>query len=686
MIRLQAPIAAFLLLGVARVGSALAQDPAPPPSPTPSAAPVSPQEGARSCELIRNQWVYIRVLGDNSRNSYVSGPLEVRCDGGVRIQADSAVIYEASGYTQLFGNVMFEDPQKRLTSERANYFDNDRRLVALGDGRVVDKVRQSVITGDTVVYARARPPFRPDDLLNVRGNEPHAILFPPEPRSEPVDSAIPRVVDPASDSSTVADTVAAATPPDTATTDPAADSAGSAALGDAPADSSASPSAPVTPVEPDTVAGAPGGLRDPTRAPLPPAASARRTPYEIDADHFSIVADRQFLGDGNVVITRDSLEAFGDSLRYDQDLGDVVLTGNARIEEASFDLVGDEVRLTERPGGEQEVRAVGNAVLVADQVDLTAPEIRIFLDDGSLDHLVAVKEAAVDGEAITAPGERPRGLQPATAGPVPPSAAEPAVADSAADVTVPQPRALTEEFVLTGDSIEVIAPGEVLRTVTAVGAARGESTARDSLNSEATPDVARRDWLEGQTIIAYFVGVDSAGRREEPDSADSPARPDTSAVAPSVGAGESDAGVRLDRIVAQGSARSLYRMTPSDSAGVTEPGRLAIHYVSGDEIILTLRGRALDAMEVKGSARGFHLEPLALPAAPSPDSLAVDSLSAADSASTSDTASVADTAGAEPREPDTPRPRALAGTGRSPGPSATRDPRQAPWAGRRGRQ
>ena len=165
------------LLAVAAIVYGSGVNPVAAQAPIPASP--RPQEPS-GCELIKNQWLYIRTVADGSSISFVSGPLEVRCDGAVRIQADSAVIYEQSGYTQLFGNVLFEDPQKRLTSERANYFNRDRRLVAMGSARVVDKVRQSVFTGDTVIYARANPPFRPLDVLNVLGNSPHAVLFPPE--------------------------------------------------------------------------------------------------------------------------------------------------------------------------------------------------------------------------------------------------------------------------------------------------------------------------------------------------------------------------------------------------------------------------------------------------------------------------------------------------------------------------
>lgn len=601
----------------------------------------------QSCELIRNSWVYIREVGDNTRNSFVSGPLEVRCEGGIRIEADSAVIYEASGYTQLFGRVLFEDPNKRLTSDRANYFDNDRRLVALGNGRVVDKVRQSVITGDTVVYARARPPFRPDDIMNVRGNNPHAILFPPE-RSPPAPAEgeePPTEV--ASDSvlsEAVSDSVPGEAAPDSVPSEAAPVPTDSAAAGGRRSRGRG------------VVAGPESGEAAPTVARptvARPTGPRPNLPYHVDAEQFSIVADRDFRAFGNVVIRRDSLEAFSDSLRYDQELGDVVLTGNARIEESTFDLTGEEVRLGEEELGGQQVRAIGDAILVADQVDLTAPEIRIFLNDSQLELLVAVTPPPGDSEGS------PEATAPSTG--TPEEAEEPPAEDEPT-----QPRAVTTDFVLTGDSIEVVAPGEILETVTAVGAARGVSLARDSLNAEETPPVARHDWLEGRKITAYFVPVDSTGvaaRDSLSDAAsDSTAEavPDSASV-PSIPSEPDSAGTRretqVDRVVAEGGARSLYRMTPTDSAGVKEPGRLAIHFVTGDEITLTLKDGALTDMEVRGAARGYHLEPLATPPSPAADSLAVDT-AAVDTTGVTDAVAPTDTAEARPAARDTtPPPR-----------------------------
>jgi lipopolysaccharide export system protein LptA len=648
----------------------------------------------QDCELVRNQWVYIRVLSDGTSNSYVSGPMEVRCAGGIRIQADSAVIFEASGYTRLFDNVMFEDQEKRLNADRANYFDRAKRLVATGNGRIIDKIRNSVITGDTVIYIRANR-FQAEDILNVHGGDPHAILFPPErsetsaPENEADEIAVAE--------GPVADSLEAGGAPSDSVVSPAdrrgrvdpsvvSDSAGAAVGALEPvAPEGQADAAPDTMPGPDALASASdsvGGAQDAQLTEVspqtpPPARSDR--PYEVDATRFSIAGDRFFRAMGDVVIRRDSLEAVGDSLEFDQQIGDVMLLGNAGIEEDAYELTGAALSLGEDDAQTTEVRAIGEALLVSEQVDVSAHEIRIYLADGTLHRMVAVKEppdtsAADPREESAAPAAGPAGTE-----------------EEGEDVAAlpPRPRAIAEDFVLEGDSLEVVAPNEILEQVVAVGSARGESLSRDSLNTEDTPEVARRDWMEGRTIVAYFkpvsaaaaLALDSAAAAETPDSAPVPSlvdsaaaalaldstataeTPDSAPASPLVDSaaavlaldsaaapppldsaaavaallsaataraadsaatpGEPGGQYTVDRIVAQGSARSLYRMTPSDTTGAPAAGRLALHYVTGAEITIRMQDGEITSMEVSGQTRGYHLEPLAVPALP--DSLPPDS-------------------------------------------------------------
>jgi hypothetical protein len=138
--------------------------------------------------------------------------------------------------------------------------------------------------------------------------------------------------------------------------------------------------------------------------------------------------------------------------------------------------------------------------------------------------------------------------------------------------------------------------------------------ARDSLNQADTPALIRRDWIEGDTIIATFSEVADSLAPPEDSLGGEPADP----LPPSAGRVPPDADstgsrYRLDRLVAKASARSLYRIEPSDSTLMEEEARLAVHYVVGDQITILLSEGEVERMEVEGSTRGVHLEPVGRP-------------------------------------------------------------------------
>jgi hypothetical protein len=376
---------------------------------------------------------------------------------------------------------------------------------------------------------------------------------------------------------------------------------------------------------------------------------AERVPYEIDARRFVLEGNQYFRASGDVVVTRDSLTAVADSLEYDQDQGAIYLHENARVNTAQSDLSSETIRLAVPEDEIREARAVGKAVLEGEDLTLAAPIVTLFFTDGIMDRLVAVRDpvedsirAEMDDETL----ERHRQLQ----GEPPPS-----VRGMGLSYFPERPHAVAQDFALDGDSLEVLAPGEVLDEVWAMGTARGESAGRDSLNTEDTPELIQRDWLEGDTIVAYFGELsDSAATTEvtpdEPEPVDPPPEDDPD---PDLGRGAAEADsagakYRLERLVAKVEARSMYRMAPSDSTVAEEPGRFAVHYVTGEEITILLNeeGEA-EHMEVVGQTRGIHLEPLAQAAM-------ADSLAPPDTAAVEppDTASIPpDTTGVPP--PDT---------------------------------
>lgn len=377
---------------------------------------------------------------------------------------------------------------------------------------------------------------------------------------------------------TVADTVGATVQP------PLADSLAEAdSLGAVP-DSAAvmEPSVPAPPPEPDTV------------------------PFVVEAERLFLRGEGTFQAYGNVEITRDSLRAFSDSTRYDQMAGVILLQGSARVDGDGYDLTGRDIDLGVPEGSVRSVRAIRDAVLTGDRLRLTSPVIEVFLTDGAMDRLIAVP------------------LRPLPGGAAPLEESE-----------LARPVAVAEDFTLKADSIEVVAPAQVLDHITAVGNARGVSTARDSLNVEDLPEIARNDWLEGDTVVATFVRLEPT-EGEEADTA--------------------TARYQLDRLVANGTARSLYRMEPSDTSSRPGLDKPAVHYVTGAIIVIVLADGQVERMEVEGPTRGWHLEPV-VRAGPRDTLAAGDSIAADTSRAGADTGRVlpdtsrATQAGSKPSDP-----------------------------------
>lgn len=448
---------------------------------------------------------------------YVGTPHLV-CSDGVEIWADSAQAWVTDGFSDFIGDVRFVDPVRELESDEARYFTRLGRLQAEGNLVLRDIAQGSVIENGDLVYLR-QTDTRDEEQITVRtgidGIRPTALLY----------------MDAAQDTTDAPGQVAG---PRTALRD-----------------SSSISVAPVPPPEPDT------------------------TPYVVTGNEIFLQGNSYFRSVGDVEIVRDSIHAYGQVAEYDEVAGRILLEQDARVESASYDLVGRTINIGMENGAMRDLRAIRDGVLTGEDLTLTAPYIHIFLTRGTMERLVATP-LRLDPDSVSAG----------------------APVDS---TLLARPRAVADRFTLIADSLDVRAPGEILERIYAVGTARSESRARDSLNVEVLPEVARSDWLEGDTVIASFIQVQVQ---------------DTTVV----GGLRDD--YRLNQIEARANARSLYRLAPSDSTrrpGVDPP---AVHYVLGDAILIALLDGEVDHMDVTGQTRGFHLEPLR----PEADSLAQDSV------------------------------------------------------------
>jgi len=293
-----------------------------------------------------------------------------------------------------------------------------------------------------------------------------------------------------------------------------------------------------------------------------PDAGDGAAPYTVVGDRIDLRGDSYFSATGDVDITRDSLFAHADTAEFDQARDELILVGAARVVSRGTELTGGTVTLTAPGADTSRIRATREALLLAEGVRLESPGITVFLVDDAAERLVATA--------------------------LPPDTMSAGAADSA---SAAQPVATLESAILRGDSIEIRAPAEVVEQVVAVGRARSESSARDSLNVQSLPEVARTDWLEGDTVVVTFR--------------DAPGGPPESG-----GAGRKR---EIDSVTARGGAKALYRLEPTDSlsrAGVDPP---ALHYVLGSSITITMgtEGGGVSDIHVQGQTRGVHLEPLA---------------------------------------------------------------------------
>lgn len=293
---------------------------------------------------------------------------------------------------------------------------------------------------------------------------------------------------------------------------------------------------------------------------------------------------------GSVELESDSILAFADTLEYEEPENRLVLRGGARVDAPDYVLRGANIELTTPRPARREIRASRDAVLTGEDLELTAERIFLFASEDRLERLVALPAVPED----TVSRNTPEG--------------------DSTDATPNRPRAVSDDLEITADSLEILAPEERLERLFAAGRARSVSTGRDSLTVERLPEVARADWLEGDTIIVSFVPDPGPPGLARPDGV---AEDSVAAVGDSVPvlvdtepADDARNDTRVDRITASVSARSLYRLTPSDAsaeAGVDPP---AVHYVVGDRITIVMRDGEVERMEVEGQTEGVHLEPL----------------------------------------------------------------------------
>jgi lipopolysaccharide export system protein LptA len=199
-------------------------------------------------------------------------------------------------------------------------------------------------------------------------------------------------------------------------------------------------------------------------------------PFDVFADRLTLVGEISFQAEGNVRIVRGELRAFARRADYAPERDRLLLQGDARVEGDEFQLHGERIEALLDGERLREVYAETEASVLARELRVTAPRVRLYLLAGAFERLIA--RGGMDG--------------------------------------LPQAVATTPEFRLEADSIDALAPAERLREVIAIGAAYGERL--EAARIAGLHPLVSRDWLRGDTIRGYFVDVPAQTEDAAPSS------------------------------------------------------------------------------------------------------------------------------------------------------------------------
>ncbi|HSK20158.1 MAG TPA: hypothetical protein VK912_13480 [Longimicrobiales bacterium] len=284
------------------------------------------------------------------------------------------------------------------------------------------------------------------------------------------------------------------------------------------------------------------------------AAGAARDSTVLDAREIRVMGGQSFRGTGNAVLRRDSLTATGDAIEFRDATQQLDVMGSAVVQLPAQELRGDTITGTvDEQDQIDEVLARHGASLHTDDLDVTAPAIRLLFAEGAVERLVAMPWEPAPGAS---PGARPH--------------------------------VESDMFNMDADSIDVIAPGGQITQAVAIGDARGERVIPDSLQSllpEATPEVMAllsRDWMRGDTVRARFA----PNPRAEIDTAA------TATV--------------MEQLAAHGNqAQSMYSIRDEDDPAA----KLSYNYLLSSYIEVNFLDGEVSTVSAAGDARGIYLQP-----------------------------------------------------------------------------
>ncbi|TVP42202.1 MAG: hypothetical protein EA350_16755 [Gemmatimonadales bacterium] len=139
-----------------------------------TALPAGAQQFAGGCDLSDDfRGIRSQEISPGVSIVWIGLP-DLRCPDGLRIRADSAVIYEQTGRNELIGNVRFTTPERDLRSDVADWFQREGQLLARGNVIFGDLTQGTEVRGESLDYLEGRPGR--EEQVTVSGGRPTATL------------------------------------------------------------------------------------------------------------------------------------------------------------------------------------------------------------------------------------------------------------------------------------------------------------------------------------------------------------------------------------------------------------------------------------------------------------------------------------------------------------------------------
>ena len=144
-----------------------------------AATALAGQTPADDCDMESFRMLSSRETVIGQRVTWVGSP-EVACTDGVRIRADSAVVWEADERTEFYGGFRYSDSERELEADSADYFQGEGRLLAWGNAELRTLDGATVVRGDTLdLYEGTGGSGQ--ERLEAAGRRAFALMAPADP-------------------------------------------------------------------------------------------------------------------------------------------------------------------------------------------------------------------------------------------------------------------------------------------------------------------------------------------------------------------------------------------------------------------------------------------------------------------------------------------------------------------------